>query len=134
MAYHDKAAISLPPLKMGKQVRLQKDGIWKRAKVIEVFNSPRIYVVETPNGAICRRKRVNLHTDKSTPAQQPSAEAHPRSSEQDTPEAYDSPDTTPAKKEEPHASGSSDGYRTRSGRLINRPKKLGFDERFLLIE
>ena len=41
-AYHDKPAISLPPLKMGEQVRLRKDGIWKPAEVIEVFNIPRI--------------------------------------------------------------------------------------------
>ena len=59
-AYHDKAAISLPPLKMGEQVRLRKDGIWKPAKVIEVFNTPRSYFVETPDGAVYRRDRVNL--------------------------------------------------------------------------
>ena len=127
-AYHDKAAISLPPLKMGEQVRLRKDGIWKPAKVIEVFNTPRSYFVETPDGAVYRRNRVNLNTDRSAPAQQPSAEAHPRSSEQDTPEAYDSPQTTPAKEEEPHTPDSTEGYRTRSGRLVSRPKKLGFDE------
>ena len=84
--------------------------------------------METPDGAVYRRNRVNLNTDKSTPAQQPSAEAHPRSSEQDTPEAYDSPDTTPAREEEPHPSDSTEGYCTRSGRLFNRPKKLGFEE------
>ena len=78
------------------------------AKVIEVFNTPRSYFVETPDGAVYRRNRVNLNTDRSAPAQQPSAEAHPRSSEQDTPEAYDSPNTTQAKEEEPHASDSTD--------------------------
>ena len=92
------------------------------------LNTPRSYFVETPDGAVYRRNRVNLHTEKSTLAKQPSAEAHPRSSEQATPETYDSPDTTPAKEEEPYSSGSSDGYRTRSGRLVNRPMKLGFDE------
>ena len=84
--------------------------------------------METPDGAVYRRNRVNLNTDKSTPAQQPSAEAHPRSSEQDTPEAYDSPDTTPAREEEPQPSDSTEEYCTRSGRLFNRPKKLGFEE------
>ena len=68
------------------------------------------------------------HKDVLKKMQHPSAEAHPRSSEQDTPEAYDSPHTTPAKEEEPHASDSTEGYRTRSGRLVSWPKKLGFDE------
>ena len=84
--------------------------------------------METSDGAVYRRNRVNLNTDRSAPAQQPAAEAHPRSSEQDTPEACDSPHTTPAKEEELHASDSTEGYRTRSGRLLSRPKKLGFDE------
>ena len=96
--------------------------------MIEVFNTPRSYFVETLDGAVYHRNRMNLNTDRSTPAQQPSAEAHPRSSEQDTPEAYDSPDTTLAKEEEPHASDSTKGYHNRSGRLVSRPKKLGFDE------
>ena len=113
---------------MGEQVRLRKDGIWKPAKVIEVFNTPRSYFVETPDGAVYRRNRVNLNTDRSAPAQQPSAEALPRSSEQDIPEAYVSPQTTPAKEEEPHAPDSTEAYQTRSGRLVSRPKKLGFDE------
>ena len=96
--------------------------------MIEVFNTPRSHFVETLDGTVYRRNRVNLNSDRSAPAQQSSAEAHPRSSEQDTPEAYDSPHTTLAKEEEPHAPDSTEGYRTRSGRLVSRAKKLGFDE------
>ena len=86
-AYNDKAAISLLPLKMGEQVRLRKDAILKPTKVIEVFITPRSYFVETRDGAVYRWNHVNLNTERSAPAQKLSAEAHPRSSEQDTPEA-----------------------------------------------
>ncbi|KAK3732551.1 hypothetical protein QZH41_017842, partial [Actinostola sp. cb2023] len=49
----------------GETVRIQRDGDWKPAKVIEVADTPRSYRVETPDGAVYRRNRKHLHQDKS---------------------------------------------------------------------
>ncbi|KAK3727149.1 hypothetical protein QZH41_004441 [Actinostola sp. cb2023] len=64
-ANYDRSATPLPSLHTGETVRIQRDGDWKPAKVIEVADTPRSYRVETPDGAVYRRNRKHLHQDKS---------------------------------------------------------------------
>ena len=126
-AYHDRSAIALPLLKTGEQVRFHRDDEWEPARIIEVSNTHRSYILETPDGAVYRRNRVHLHNDKSAPAQQPAITAEPTSNEQKVAKDADNPPEAPSMNQKlPHPSGTSDGYHTRYGRLVKRPKR--FDE------
>ena len=126
-AYHDRSAIALPPFKTGEQKRFHRDEEWEPARIIEVSNTPRSYILETPDGAVYRRNRVHLHNDKSAPEQQPAITAEPTSKEQKVAKDADNPPEAPSmNKKLPHPSGTSDGYHTRYRRLVKRPKR--FDE------
>ncbi|CAB4044926.1 sec1 family domain-containing 2 [Paramuricea clavata] len=54
---YDKSAVPLQPLKTGEAVRVKQECEWRPGKVIEIADTPRSYLVETPEGAVYRRLR-----------------------------------------------------------------------------
>ncbi|KAL1262289.1 hypothetical protein QQF64_007554 [Cirrhinus molitorella] len=64
--YYDRGARPLPDLELGDYVRVEKDAQWKPAKVVEVCEAPRSYVVES-DGQKLRRNRRHLIQTKEQP-------------------------------------------------------------------
>ena len=60
---YDKSAVPLQPLKTGEAVRVKQECEWRPGKVIEIADTPRSYLAETPEGAVYRRNRRHLHRD-----------------------------------------------------------------------
>ena len=58
---YDKSAVPLQPLKTGEAVRVKQECEWRPGKVIEIADTPRSYLVETPERAVYRRNRRHLH-------------------------------------------------------------------------
>ena len=56
---------SLQPLKTGESVRVKQEGEWRPAKVIEIADTPRSYLVKMSDGGVYRRNRRHLHKDTS---------------------------------------------------------------------
>ena len=117
-ASYDRSAIPLPPLQTGETVRVQKDGEWKPAKVIEVADTPRSYKVETPDGAVYHRNRRHLHQDKS---------ASPKADTDET-DTQQSDEQTTGVEGQGVLKLQNEGYHTHSGRLIKKPTRLGFED------
>ncbi|XP_036327406.1 52 kDa repressor of the inhibitor of the protein kinase-like [Rhagoletis pomonella] len=62
----DQVATPRPPLKTDDNVRMQTGHReWKPAKVVEMTESPRSVIVETPEGRKYRRNSKYLHTTKA---------------------------------------------------------------------
>ena len=123
-AYHDKSAIALPPFKTGELMRFHRDDECEPARIIEVSNSPRSYNIETPM-ELSTAATVYIYTAISQ--QQPAVIAEPTYNELKVAKDADNPHEAPSMSQNlPHPSGTSDGYHTRYGRLVKRPKR--FDE------
>jgi transposase InsO family protein len=60
--YYDKHSHPLTPLKLGDQVNFQKGHRWLPATITANTDSPRSYVITTPNGQIYRRNRRHLRS------------------------------------------------------------------------
>ena len=58
--YFDRNAKVLPTLKKDDNVRIHKDGVWKRAVVTEMASAPQSFHVLTERGNILRRNRRDL--------------------------------------------------------------------------
>jgi transposase InsO family protein len=69
--YYDKAAKHLPQLNEGESVRVQKDGVWKPATVVNNADTPRSYWVRTQDGASYRRNSNHLLRTREPPAGPP---------------------------------------------------------------
>jgi len=118
-ANYDRSATPLPSLHTGETVRIQRDGDWKPAKVIEVADTPRSYRVETPDGAVYRRNRKHLHQDKS---------ASPKVDTGETDTQQRDEQSTGVERATGVSELQDEGHHTRSGRLIKKPTRLGFDD------
>ena len=117
-ANYDKSAVPLQPLKTGETVCVKQEGEWRPAKVIEIADTPRSYLFKTLEGAVYRRNRRHLHKDASqdqsivyTDVETNAEMKQPTSAEQEQ---------QPQSSEDQHheVNNISDGYRTRSGRLV----------------
>ena len=65
-SFYDKSGVhSLQPFKTGDSVRVKQEGEWRPAKVIEIADRPRSYLVKTSDGGVYRRNRRHLHKDTS---------------------------------------------------------------------
>ncbi len=62
--YYDRGARPLPDLKPGDYVRVQEDTHWKPAKVVEVCEAPRSYVVESDGHKLRRNRRHLIQTSE----------------------------------------------------------------------
>ncbi len=62
--YYDRGARPLPDLKPGDYVRVQEDTQWKPAKVVEVCEAPRSYVVESDGQKLRRNRRHLIQTSE----------------------------------------------------------------------
>ena len=123
-SYYDKSSVqSLRPLKTGESVRVKQQGEWRPAKVIEISDTPRSYLVKTSDGGVYRRNRRHLHKDTlqdqfdqyaevSTEVNQPSGEQKQQS------ESVEDQQQKPSNTEI-----VGDGYRTNSGRLVKAPER-----------
>ncbi|XP_056109383.1 uncharacterized protein K02A2.6-like [Rhinichthys klamathensis goyatoka] len=58
--YYDKNTKLLPEISPGDKVRVQQGQIWNPATVLKKHDSPRSYVLCTPDGRIYRRNRKHL--------------------------------------------------------------------------
>ena len=84
-ANYDRSATPLPSLHTGETVRIQRDGEWKPANVIEVADTPRSYRVETPpDGAVYCRNRRHLHQDESASPKADTDDTDTRQSDEQT--------------------------------------------------
>ena len=62
--YYDQHTRRLPELKKGDQVKIQGgDGKWRSATITEAANTPRSYVVTTPEGSTYRRNRRHINKE-----------------------------------------------------------------------
>ena len=122
-ANYDKIVTPLQPLKSGEAVRVKQEGEWRSAEGVELADTPRSYVVKTPEGAVYRRNRRNLlqdtsnslvsnDTSDSRAVQWP---AEQEQSQEQQPESLES--------RQHETNNGSDGYRTRSGRLVKVPDR-----------
>ena len=122
-ANYDKPAVPLQPLKTGETVCVKQEGEWRPTKVIEIADTPRSYFVKTSEGAVYRRNRRHLHKDTSqdrsilyTDGETNAEMKQPTSAEQEQ-----QPQSSEDQQHE--ANNNSDGYRTRSGRLVKVPDR-----------
>ncbi|CAM1293241.1 Uncharacterised protein g678 [Pycnogonum litorale] len=132
--YHDQTAHELPPLQIGQSVRFQKEtnGHWQPAKIIDIAQQPRSYILTTPNGQNLRRNRIHIRdvpgivrhvqfmnqdttTDNHSDQESPSniMNRHAESSECEVPVTPD--------REVRH--GNASPFVTRSGRTVVRRKR-----------
>ena len=125
-SYYDKSGVqSLQPFKTGESVRVKQEGEWRPAKVIEIADTPRSYLVKTSDGGVYRRNRRHLHKDTSqdqfdqyadveinTEVNQPSGEQNQQLESVEDPQQKTS-----------NTDIVQDGYRTRSGRLVKVPDR-----------
>ena len=89
--------VPLQPLMTGEKVRVKQEGEWRPAKVIEIADTPRSYLVKYSEIAVYRRNRRHLHqyesqdlsmpytdVERNAETKQPTSakqEQHPQSSE-----------------------------------------------------
>ena len=65
-SYYDQNTKQLPKLNKGENVRIQsKDGKWRPATITGMANTPRSYLVTTPEGSTYRRNRRHINKDQS---------------------------------------------------------------------
>ena len=65
-SYYDKKTKQLPKLNKGDSVKIQsKDGKWRPATITRMANTPRSYLVTTPEGSTYRRNRRHINKDQS---------------------------------------------------------------------
>jgi hypothetical protein len=102
--YYDRNAKDIAPLAPGQRVRVQNDGNWEFAKVVNEC-APRSYIIESPNGNRSRRNRVHLK------------DVHPTSQiaskSDNTNETV--PDSDPA---------TDNNVRSRPRRIVKKPNRL----------
>ena len=58
--YYNRRTANLPNIKENDQVRIRHDNVWKPAIVTEKHESPRSFIVTTPEGQSYRRNRQHL--------------------------------------------------------------------------
>lgn len=64
--YYDQHTKQLPELNKGDKVKIQgNEGKWRSATITKVTNTPRSYVVTTPEGSTYRRNRRHINIDHS---------------------------------------------------------------------
>lgn len=111
--YFDRAAKPLPPLHCGEPVRLQENGHWKPAEVIQPADTARSYHVRTTDGQVYRRNRKHLRNTKEDRSQ----------IEDSLPEDTENPPDP----DEPELSNDTEThvstYHTRSGRAV-KPRDI----------
>ena len=131
----------LQPFKTGETVRVKQEGEWTPAKVIEIADTPRSYLVKSLEIAVYRRNRRYLHKDESqnqsmpytdvernAKTKQPTSteqEQHPQCSEdQKYPQSSgDQHHPQCSTNQQQETNNISDGYHTRSGRLVRVPER-----------
>lgn len=126
-ANYDKSTVQLPPFQTGETVRIKREGEWKPAKVIEVADTPRSYIVETSEGAVLRRNRRHLHKDtsqdqSSTKVNMETNVEINRETKQSTSNVEQQSQSSGSPQQQ--ANNVEEGYRTRSGRLVKVPNRL----------
>lgn len=62
--YYDRSSKPLSPLRNGELVRLQEQGRWKPAVIIQQADTERSYLLRTPDGQVYRRNRRHLRNTK----------------------------------------------------------------------
>ena len=63
--YYDQHTKQLPELNKGDRVKIQgSDGKWRSATITKVTNTPRSYIVTTPEGNTYRRNRRHINKDR----------------------------------------------------------------------
>ena len=58
--YYDRHTKILKSLKEGEKVRILQQNKWEQATVKEKLNTPRSYLVTTPNGSVYQRNRSHI--------------------------------------------------------------------------
>ena len=119
-SYYDKSGVqTLQSFKTGEAVRVKQEGEWRPAKVIEIADTPRSYVVETSDGGVYRRNRRHLHKDTSqdlynvhTDIETKTEVIQPTSGEQECLQQSGNPEDQQQKASNTNI--VQDGYRTRS--------------------
>ena len=120
--YH-KSAVPLQPLKTGETVRVKQEGEWRPAKVIEIADTPRSYLVKTSEGAVYRRNRRHLHKDASQDQSILYADVETNAEMKQPTSAEQEQQPQSSEDQQHEANNISDGYRTRSGRLVKVPDR-----------
>ena len=123
-SYHDRQATPLQTLKVGEPVRIQREGKWKPATVVAEADTPRSYIVKTPDGATYRRNRIHLNKDKSS---QQSERIVEQQAESITPAKAGDEASKTAPVSQPEQDNEMT-TRTRSGRSVKKPVKFALDE------
>ncbi|MGH0170178.1 UNVERIFIED_CONTAM: hypothetical protein FKN15_058554 [Acipenser sinensis] len=131
--FFDKHGKDLPALNRGDSVRVQSymDGKWNRAVVKDLAQTPRSYLVETPDGQVLRRNRRHLMMTREAAQGETADSWNPESEWQEkstTPSETTSTHkgTTQPGTEQIQSEGQtkvSETIRTSSGREIRRPAR-----------
>lgn len=140
--YYDKHANKeeLMPLKSGENVIMRHENKWKHGTIERKHESPRSYVVQTPDGRKYRRNRKHIRPTKSVPLQEeteeifvptyrdsypsqtasyqnePSSTSHQHETTEDI-----SPSELPELKVKLPRIKETSPYKTRSGRIVKPP-------------
>ena len=119
---------ALQPLKTGEAVRVKQEGEWRPAKVIEIADTRRSYVVETSDGGVYRCNRRHLHKDTlqnqynvHTDIETKTEVIQPTSGEQER--LQQSGNLEDQQQKASNTDIVQDGCRTRSGRLVKVPDR-----------
>lgn len=120
--YFDRQTKTLPDLREGENVRMQRGESWQPAMVLHKHEQPRSFVVRTPDGRVYRRNRKHL---RKTTEKTFTMDGHDNNLEEDTQTQPNisvtvtnmNPDDTLKARSE------TESYRTRSGRAVNLPAR-----------
>ena len=126
--YYDRSSHSLAQLEKGECVRVEQEKMWKPAVVVEKANTPRSYIVETPEGRRYRRNRSQLLKTKEQSSwrsredeMEPNAEV---TGEKLIQTHIENPGQERIEQKEMGGAPEDDHYVTRSGRLSKPPQRF----------
>ncbi|XP_036341506.1 uncharacterized protein LOC118750855 [Rhagoletis pomonella] len=120
--YADQVATPRPPLKTGDNVRMQTGHReWKPAKVVEMTESPRSVIVETPEGRKYRRNSKYLHTTKASIPSENSPTLECESNNAHVPVSNEYQEIAPSEQSPDQSSGIQTQY---SGENADRQTKV----------
>ena len=120
--YYDRTAKTLPSLHPNDPVRVLQNGRWEPGVIVDEEDTPRSYKVRTPDGGTYRRNRRHLLQVPKADENQQSAFINATS------EKMEISKQSPVKffqEKNPELTPTSDEIRTRSGRVVKKPKRFG---------
>ena len=123
---YDVGAHQLPSVTKGEKVRLQIQGQWQPATIIEKASTPRSYYVNTSDGSILRRNRRHLMKTGEIQTDIPTPNTPKAADPQKAPGSLQKRERKIMEQRDNHIGDPPDSIpiKTSSGREIRRPKKL----------